>query len=361
MVTVTGVWLMIVTAASAAIAPAPKATWQTNGRVLAILNVGGVTYVGGTFTQVTDHSGNVLARSNLAAFDATGAATGWAPSANGAVNALATDGSNVFAAGAFTQINAKGRQRLAEIAPDGTLFSWKVSASAAVQALAIFGSTVYFGGTFTTVDGVARNYLAAASTSSAALLGWAPNADGRVDAVIADGTRVTVGGFFLNLNGAALKHLAALDPTTGLAVAWKTHPAAPVLGLVEAPGGDVYAALGGTGGQVAAYTTAGQAVWTMQTDGNVEAVTIAGGQLVAGGHFNYFCDLNTHCTNPIVRRHIAALDLLTGTLDTTWHPDIDSTLGVYSLTATPTDLYLGGDFTKISGTPQAHYADLALT
>jgi Domain of unknown function (DUF5122) beta-propeller len=360
------VWLSVVATASAAIAATPKVTWQTNGRVLAILNVGGVTYVGGTFTQVMDHSGSVLVRSNLAAFDVSGNATTWAPIANGAVNALATDGTDIIAAGAFTQINAKGRKRLAEIAPDGTLQGWKVSASAAVQALAVSGSTVYFGGTFTTVNGLPRNYLAAADVGSSAALSstWVPSADGRVDAIIADGTRVLVGGFFLNINGASQKHLTALDPTTGLVAGWTSHPTPPVLGMVEAPSGYVYTAQGGSGGKVVAYTTAGASVWTMQTDGNVETVVLANGELIAGGHFNNFCDPNTNCTNPIVRHHIAAItltDLIHPTVDPTWHPDVDSTLGTFSLFATATDLYLGGDFLKVGGVDQQHFADLALT
>lgn len=360
---VTIVWLSVVATASAAIATTPKVTWQTNGRVLAILNVGGVTYIGGTFTQVMDHSGNTLTVSNLAAIDSSGnAIPTWAPVANGAVNALATDGTNIFASGAFTQINAKGRKRLAKIAPDGTLQSWKVSADGAVQALAVSGSTVYFGGTFLTVNGLARNYLAAADANTAALSStWVPSADARVDAIVTDGTRVIAGGFFLNINGTAHKHLTALNPTTGAVVGWASQPGPPVLGIVEAPGGYVYTAQGGSGGKVAAYTTGGVSVWTIQTDGNVESVVVANGELVAGGHYNNFCDLNTNCTNPVIRHHIAALNLLSGAIDTTWHPDLDSTLGDFSLFATATDLYLGGDFTKVGGVDQEHFADLALS
>jgi hypothetical protein len=42
-------------------------------------------------------------------------------------------------------------------------------------------------------------------------------------------------------------------------------------------------------------------------------------------------------------------------------PILDSILGVYSLTATSSDLYLGGDFTKVSGVDQEHVADRAIT
>jgi hypothetical protein len=257
--------------ASAAIATTPKSTWQTNGRVLAILNLNGVTYIGGTFTQVMDHSGNTLAVSNLAAIDASGnAIAGWAPQANGAVNALATDGTNIIAGGAFTRMSTKSRKRLAEISTTGSVLSWKVQAGGAVQALAVSGGTLYFGGTFTTVNSLTRNDLAAADTGTGALsTTWVPSADGRVDAIVADGTRVLAGGFFKTIGGVSAKNLASLNPSNGALLTWTSHPSVPVLGMVES-GGTVYTAQGGSGGKVGAYTTSGGSVWTMQTDGNVE-------------------------------------------------------------------------------------------
>src|SRR3954453_11238622 len=90
--------------------------WGTNGRVSAIVYVGNVVVVGGTFTEVHDAGGaglNSLPRNNIAAFDAT---TGeplasWAPNLNGAVNALAVspDGKRVYAGGAFSTVNGVAR------------------------------------------------------------------------------------------------------------------------------------------------------------------------------------------------------------------------------------------------------------
>jgi hypothetical protein len=60
-------------------------------------------------------------------------------------------------------------------------------------------------------------------------------------------------------------------------------------------------------------------------------------------------------------QHIAGLNLATGALDTTWTPSLDSALGDYSFASTTTDRYVGGDFTKVSGVDQAHFADLPIT
>ena len=78
-------------------APAPATPWaQPNGRVYAIARVGGVVYLGGNFTQITDTDGTtVLARSHLAAVSAAdGHVLAWNPGANGSVRTLAvsTDG-----------------------------------------------------------------------------------------------------------------------------------------------------------------------------------------------------------------------------------------------------------------------------
>ena len=72
----------------------PDATWQANGRVLAILRVGGVVYIGGDFTQVMAHNGGqTAARNHLAAFNAvSGNLLAWNPNADGRVRALASAG-----------------------------------------------------------------------------------------------------------------------------------------------------------------------------------------------------------------------------------------------------------------------------
>ena len=61
----------------------------------------------------------------------------------------------------------------------------------------------------------------------------------------------------------------------------------------------LYAGIGGSGGQVMAWNLTGKSLWTAQTDGNVEAVTVANGEVIAGGHYQNFCDLGTNCQTPL--------------------------------------------------------------
>ena len=47
-----GALVLAAAPARAGIAAKPAATWQTNGRVIAILDLSGITYVGGKFSRV---------------------------------------------------------------------------------------------------------------------------------------------------------------------------------------------------------------------------------------------------------------------------------------------------------------------
>jgi hypothetical protein len=106
------------------------------------------------------------------------------------------------------------------------------------------------------------------------------------------------------------------------------------------------------------FTPTGGTSWQIGFDGNVQAIGVSDGEVIAGGHFQNICDPGTNCTNPIVRNHIAAFDPSNGDLDTTWAPSVNSDLGVFALADTSTGLAVGGDFTRIGGSDQAHLAFL---
>ena len=340
----------------AAIARTPAHSWGTNGRVITILRLNGITYIGGSFTSVENHSGNRVAVENLAAIRADGSLVRtWTPRANHPVKALAAVGGNVLAGGAFSQIDGHTRLHLALLTPGGEAVSFRGHTNREVDALAVSGTTVYAGGLFTRANGTSRLRAAAFSASGGDLQRWRPDADGRIDAILPVTGRIILGGMFHEAGGAGPAHLTAVDPSTGRGAGWSAHTPASVLGLT-AGASAVFAALGGSGGAVASYDTAGRLQWRAQTDGNVQAITTAAGEVVAGGHFDNICDWGTDCANPIVRHKLAAFDQASGKLDTRWHPSVNSPLGVFALLGTPGWLEVGGDFTKVGGVAQPHYA-----
>ena|SRR5919112_282049 len=343
-------------------------TVQTDGRVTAVVASGGRVYFAGSFTHVDG-----VLRNRLAAVDAsTGQLTSWDPNANDAVQALAvsSDGTRVYAGGPFTSVGGATRNRLAAIdAASGAVDpSWTPRANEAVRTIAVSGNRVYVGGRFTAVNGQARTRLAMVDATTGALdPTFAPSVNDwvRTLAVSADGTRLYAGGEFTTVNGLSRPYLAALSPATGAPDgAWTrpTTPNGPVFDLQES-GGRLYSAEGGPGGALTAYDPAtGGRLWRKSADGDVQALTVMGGEVYAGGHFLIFSSYN--------RQMFAAVDGATGVTDPTWAPSAHGANCssvwtpdpcsdfVWAMEADPATgrLYAGGDFRKVSGTPHAGFA-----
>lgn len=331
------------------------ASWtpRPNNTVSALATSGGTVYAGGSFTSV----GGVT-RNRLAAIDArTGEADlDWNPGANGTVYALAAppDGSTLFAGGAFTNIAGTPRNRVAALNPatGQVIPTWSANASSNVRALAASSSRLYLGGDFTSVRGQPRTRLASVDLSTGTLdPSWTAGADRRVRglALSSDVATVFAGGEFDTVSGQARSKLVALDAATGaVKPTWHPDPGYTVFGVAVA-GGTVYAAGGGAGGHLPAYdVTTGLRRWIVATDGDVQAVAVWGSRVFAGGHFDR-CGGET-------RRKVCAVDGATGTLDA-WAPTVNSALGVWALNSTASYLYMGGDFTIVSGAVQQGFAE----
>jgi hypothetical protein len=347
------------------IAGSPDSTWQTNGRVLAIAVSGGTVYLGGTFTEVEDHTGQTAVRNHMAAFDiATGAlVTTFDPAPSGAVRAILVGPTGtLYVGGDFTTIGGLSRKRLAALGSTGAVLPFKANASATVYGLTMLGSTVYAGGNFTLMNGVARTRLAAVDATTGALAsGWTPAADAEVTSLATNGTTIYAGGLFTHIGTSAQGHVAALSASTGAVQSWAYHPAYPVEGMT-ASSSVLYLAGGGAGGRVGALAaTGGAKLWEITLDGNVQQVGLVGSELVAGGHFDRVCDPGTNCSNPIVRHKVLAANATSGALDTMWHPSVNSTLGVFAVATSSTKVWIGGDFTKAGGLAQAHFAQFSAT
>lgn len=358
--------LAAATPASAQLSPSPDSSWHTNGAVKAITELHGIVYLAGTFTTVSDSSGQTVHRTNLAAIDlATGQVTSWNPGANGAVLAIATDGSGtVFAGGPFTTVSGQPRNGLVAISAAGAVLPWQGQVSGGdVHALRYAPGRLYVGGGYGWIDGVNRPNLAAVDPVTGALLAWDPRPDGIVWAIRTVGSEVIVGGGFEHMGASRQSHLAALSATTGAPLPWIYRPyRAAVLSLTTAHG-LLIAGLAGDGGRVVGISLrTGHAVWTRWLDGNVKAVAIADGEVIVGGHFMNFCapGKGEPCGDPSPAHHLTAVDLRTGA-PTGWRPSVDGVLGVFTLFGGASTVTVGGSFTTIAGVSQPYYAQFDAT
>jgi hypothetical protein len=354
----------------------PIPTYQTNGRVNAILFFNGNVYIGGKFTSVRPAGAPAgtgeVARNHVAAFNATtGALLGWNPNASAAVSSLAGSGSTVYIGGSFSKLGSSTHSRIGAVdaTTGAALSAFKAKLDATPFSLAVNGGTLYAGGNFTLADGVARSSLAAFNATTGALnTSWTPAAGGNssvtptITAVklSPDGKTVYVGGGFTTINGSSQNHVAALSATSGAPLGAFSHhlPYAVVDMAVDANG--VYIAGAGSGGNFAALApTTGSIMWQGGTDGNVQAITVLDGEVYVGGHYTNYCGPQggQHtCTGPIQRLKLLAVDEGTGAL-TPWNPHADSVLGVFALAGSGTTLAAGGDFTKVGGANQQGFAE----
>ncbi len=331
----------------------PSNTWQTNGSVNAILPVGQTVFIGGSFTEMDDHGGATVTRTNIAAINAlTGVPTGWNPDVNGEVfgMTLSPDASTLYVVGSFTKINGLTRKRIAAFdTASGVLLSFKPpNPNKSVRAVATDGSRVYIGGLFTTVGGEPRMRLAALDAATGALEhSWTPVANAKVTKLIVDPDRIHAGGSFSKINDLPARGLAALDPGTA-ALLVTDHTTYPVVDI-EAVGTQIFVAGAGPGGRAAAYDRAtGTHQWTVNADGNLQGVA-------AIGNFAYFGGHHTRIDGVTVQQ-LSRLDTSTGAVDTSWIPSVNGLKGVLEIAADGPYLYLGGDFNHVSGVAQQGFA-----
>src|SRR3954447_15701769 len=217
-------------------------TVQIDGVAWAQAVVGNTVYVGGSFTSARPAGApagtNETPRANLLAYDIPSGEliTSFAPNLNGEVLAVsaAPDGSRVYVAGDFTEVDGQVRKRVAafDTATGALVAGWAPNVNSQVRAIAATADTVYLGGSITAIGGVSRARLAAVTAADGSLLPWAPvpgvgstagNTDGNKatsDQVMAlvvtgGGSQVVASGRFDSMNGTKATGVAALDPVTG--------------------------------------------------------------------------------------------------------------------------------------------------
>lgn len=396
--------------ASAAIAAPsqnPQSTYQVNGRVEAIVYVGDKVVLGGSFTGVAPRGSTAWNTSYryLVAFSAsTGAlVTSFNPRVGGPVEAMATDGSNIYAGGSFSSVSGNtALKKIAKINSSGTVDAGfrPGGVGAKVSAVAYSAGRVYIGGAFTKISGTPVYRLARLSSANGALdRGWLPRVTNstrkdapNVRALTVTGDAVYIGGYFQAVNGALRRSAARVSASTGAVSSWNPR----VVVKQSKNRGIVYAlqtaSVGGTsvvfvcgdfayangsatsdsGGvpspNIAAVNPGNgdlvkDTFWET-TDGSVNDCLVAGHYLYATGHFDRAGGRMAHYPpygglpyTGVERHKIVAFDLnAKGSHVVSWNPKLSSIHGGYALAAQAGRMAVGGDFTAVNGLPQRNFA-----
>ncbi|MEW6475957.1 MAG: hypothetical protein AB1679_27185 [Actinomycetota bacterium] len=392
------------------VAPATTTPHVLDGKVLAILPMGGRVYVGGTFTKVTmspssnPPAAEILDRPGLFAIDATThridpgftpALTGIDPVAHLGVQALAPgpDGTSLFAGGDF----AGAKVLRLDAGTGAPVPGFGVNLHAAVKDLALHGDRLFAAGIFDTP----RLGLAALNVHTGALIedvnvtftdpraGTKPRVESL--ALTPDGTTLVAGGNFTRVNGQERWQVALLDVTPGRpaqVLDWHTDrfndtvvsdrpndvPACAEafdahIKDMDMSADGTYFVIVTTGGytrrgplcdtasrwETAARGQKLEPTWAQYVGGDtLTGVAIAGSAVYVSGHprwfNNFFNDGSASDALPgrgsVEREGIAALDPASG-LPLPWNPRRERGHGAEALVSSEHGLWVGSDTDRI--------------
>ncbi|MDO7854265.1 T9SS type A sorting domain-containing protein [Hymenobacter convexus] len=343
-----------------------------NGYVYALaVASNGDLYAGGTFNQAGGAPASCIARWNGTAWSSLG--TGTANGVDAYVYALAiASNGDVYAGGAFNRAGGAPANRMARWdgtawSPLGAGMSSSNGTTGYVYALALAGNgDLYAGGAFTHAGGALANRVArwngVAWNPLGAGLGGGVSQDVEALAVASNGD-VYAGGYFTLASGVPANYIARWNGTAWSALGTGTGASNgvnyTVFALAVAGNGDVYA--GGYFVQAGGAPTCRVARWngTAWTSlgtgaGNaagdvVRALAVTGnGDVYAGG---FFTQADGVPANSIVRWNGSVWNPLGAGADKGMNNDV-SALAV----AGNGDVYVGGFFTQVGGTPANYIA-----
>ncbi len=363
---------------------------ETDGiRALAVS--GSDLYLGGFLTSVGG-----APRTALAKVDAiTGAVLPFDPHIgvfnNGAVSVktLAVAGTSVYLGGQLSFVNRVTRHGIAALDADGVPTSFNPDAGPGgpntfndVSAIAVRDNAIYLGGNFTSIGGQPRNRVAKVSLDGTLDQNFNPNATGGhipgVDTIVITSSDVYVGGDFSAIGGQPRIDLAKINPMTGLVDGGRqSFDPDPLDGVnpsrvrtLQVSGDSVY-----VGGD---FTTIGghprnKLAKVSGTTGDVDVqfdAHVSGGSNVGPYIFDIVLARSTlfvvgdfPSIGGAARNNVATLNPPTGAEVTGFNPNVTGGQRpeIFRIVVTDEEVYIGGSFTHVGGTPQGYIARLTKT
>ena len=187
-----------------------------------------------------------------------------------------------------------------------------------VYSSVVIGDTVYLGGRFSHAlssdgDRKPRNGLAAFSLSKGTPTSWSPGTNGTVWALETDGDSVWAGGDFTRIGGESTERIARLSATTG-SVSTK---------------------------------------FDVGVNNTVRALELSGGHLYVGGIFTATEGAKSKKGNGA---YLVKVNATSGSVASGFDPVLDTNVRAIVAPKKGSDLYIAGNFRKVSGTSRPRVA-----
>lgn len=332
-----------------------------------------LSYVDGGLAESTTYQYSVFARNSAGKYSEASETfctptSGGSPldliCTNSAVKSMVTSSDTLYLGGAFTQIGycvGGGIPLQYSNAAPAVAYRNAPKINGSVWAAADDGSGGYYiGGQFSVVNGQQRLNLAHLNADGS-LSDWNPGANSTVRAVVVSGTTVYVGGDFSLVGNVTRRNIAAVS-TSGSVLNWDPNLNSSVFALKEY-GGNVY--FGGTFTTVSGTTrnylagvqgydgTAQSGTllsWNPNPNTSIFTLELAGSTLYVGGQFTSISGQT--------RNYAAAYNLSTSSL-LSWNPNPDNE--VYGIAASGSSAFLTGVFTHVGGTAVGYLAKVDAT
>lgn len=305
------------------------------------------------------------------------------------VKTLAVAGTSVYVGGQFSFVNRVTRHGIAALDANGVPTSFNPDAGPGgpntfndVSAIAVRDNAIYLGGNFTSMGGQPRNRIAKVSLDGTLDLNFNPNATGGhipgIDTIVVTSSDVYVGGDFSTIGGQPRIDLAKLNPITGLVDGGRqSFDPDPLDGVnpsrvrrLQVSGDSVYVA--------GDFTTIGghprnKIAKISGTTGDVDVqfdAHVSGGSNVGPSIFDIVLARSTlfvagdfSSIGGAARNNVATLNPPTGAEVTGFNPNVTGGQRpeVFQIVVTDEDVYIGGSFTHVGGTPQGYIARLTKT
>jgi trimeric autotransporter adhesin len=308
--------LCLTPAASANFDSLPSGPLIADGAVQAIAVSGENVYLGGSFQTIGPRTGQgVLFNSDLSSIDSS------IPQVSGGerkVDAVVSDGQGGwYVGGEFSTVGGEARKNVAHILANDTVdpnFHPEVDGVVHELALSESGATLFIAGEFQTVAGQPRPGMAALETATGAATAFnpKPNGDSESCGMGVDGSYVFVCGGFSEIGGQPRTgRFAELNASDGSATSWNPEPA--------------------------------------QYD-SASALYLSPAKVLYLGYYGKFSE----DTSGTQYEGVAALQIATEpekppTFLTSFHPNIGEVKGFYQLGET---LYVGGRFNEVAFAPK---------
>ena len=281
----------------------------------------------------------------------------------GTVNAVVKDAATgkSYVGGSFSYVGNYTGSGVPTSTTNGTAVATYPKVNGSVITVISDGSSGwYIGGAFTKVGGISMPGLAHITSDGVLDSSWSPQVSGGFSAAAAlllDSTTLYVGGSFTSIGGQTRNNLAAISTTTALATSWNPNVNNIVHSLVK-NGTTLY--VGGEFTQVGGSTTRnGGAAYSTTTGsldsswnpnmsggmGSIEVMLLDGSNMYMGGSFTSIGGQTLS--------NLARINLTSGAADAGWSPNPNQkVLALAMVTGGYAGLFVGGEFASISGGTQ---------